>query len=341
MHVVAQGADSRRFIVTDSSHHHHHHSHDHAGHHHGHHHAPAGDFSRAFALAIVLNSGFVALEFAYGFIAHSTALLADAGHNLSDVLALAMAWGAALLGKKQPSGRYTYGLRSTSILAALFNAMLLMAACGAIAWAAVQRLWQPYQVDSLPVTVVAALGIAVNGASAWLFVSGSKNDVNIRGAFLHMAADAAVSLGVVIAGLIMLATGWTWPDPVVSLLIVAVIVAGTWSLLKEAVHLSLNAVPSHIDLARVENYLLQLPGVQAVDDLHIWGMSTTETALTAFLIMPDGTPSDEAMDDIAAELKHQFAIHHSTLQVRQNPAPQSCAYDANKADGKGEGHDHD
>jgi cobalt-zinc-cadmium efflux system protein len=308
--------------VTDS---HQHHSHDHAAHDHGHHHAPVGDFSRAFAIAIVLNVGFVALEFSYGFIAHSTALLADAGHNLSDVLALVLAWGAALLGKKQPSGRYTYGLRSTSILAALFNAMLLMVACGAIAWAAVQRLWQPYEVNGAPVTVVAALGIAINGASAWLFMAGSKHDVNIRGAFLHMAADAAVSLGVVIAGLIMLSTGWAWPDPVVCLVIVAVIMISTWGLLKEAVQLSLSAVPSHIDLAKVEDYLAHRPGVSAVDDLHIWGMSTTETALTAILIMPGGTPGDSVVDEIAHELQHQFRIQHSVLQIREKAAPWSCA----------------
>lgn len=286
---------------------------------------PAGDFSRAFAIAIALNVCFVAVEFGYGFLAHSTALLADAGHNLSDVLALVLAWGAATLAKRQPSGRYTYGLRSTSILAALFNAMLLLVACGAIALEAAQRLWHPQQVAALPVVWVAAAGIAVNGISAWLFMAGSKHDLNIRGAFLHMAADAAVSLGVVIAGLAMLYTGWAWPDPVISLVIVAVIVVGSWGLLKEAVHLSLSAVPAHIDLAAVEKYLTSLPGVTAVEDLHIWGMSTTEAALTAFLVMPGGHPDDHTMDEIAHELEHRFAIHHAILQVRQSGAPYSCA----------------
>lgn len=309
------------------SHHHHHHddAHDHGAHDHGgHHHLPTGDFSRAFAIAIALNVGFVVIEFIYGFLTRSTALLADAGHNLSDVLALVLAWGAALLAKRQPSGRFTYGLRSTSILAALFNAMLLLVASGAIAWEAAQRLWEPQPVAALPVAVVAAVGIAVNGISAWLFMAGSKSDLNIRGAFLHMAADAAVSLGVVVAGVMMLVTGWTWPDPVISLVIVAVIVAGTWGLLKESVQLSLSAVPAHIDLAGVERYLAGLPGVTAVDDLHIWGMSTTETALTAILVMPAGQPGDTAMDHIAHELGHRFAIHHAILQVRQGAAPNAC-----------------
>lgn len=312
------------------SHHHHHRdaAHGHGDHDHGaHHHLPPQDFSRAFAIAIVLNICFVAVEFGYGFFAHSTALLADAGHNLSDVLALVLAWGAAVLAKRQSSGRYTYGLRSTSILAALFNAMLLLVACGAIAWEAVQRLWEPQPIAALPVTIVAAAGIAVNGISAWLFMAGSKNDLNIRGAFLHMAADAVVSLGVVIAGLVMLATGWAWPDPAMSLVIVAVIVVGTSRLLKEALQLSLSAVPAHIDPAAVEQYLAGLPGVVAVDDLHIWGMSTTETALTAFLVIPGGHPADSAMDEIAHELEHRFAIHHAILQVRQSGVPHSCAAD--------------
>ncbi len=318
-----------------SHHHTHHHDHDHDhdhthdGHGHashgGHHHVPTGDFDRAFFLAITLNIAFVVIEFTYGFIAHSTALLADAGHNLSDVLALILAWGAALLSRKQPSGRYTYGLRSTSILAALINAMLLLVACGAIAWEAVRRLSEPLEVAGVPMTVVAAIGIVINGLSAWLFMAGSKDDLNIRGAFLHMAADAAVSLGVVVAGLVIIFTGWRWPDPVISLVIVAVIVVGTWSLLREAVRLSLSAVPAHIDLAQVEQYLLQLPGVAAVDDLHIWGMSTTETALTAYLVMPGGYPDDGFMENVAAELQSHFRIGHSTLQIRQGSASQSCA----------------
>jgi cobalt-zinc-cadmium efflux system protein len=292
----------------------------HHAHHHGHHHSVPRDYSKAFALAIVLNVGFVLIEFIYGFIADSTALLADAGHNLSDILGLLLAWGAATLAKKQPNNRYTYGLRSTSILAAMMNAMLLLVACGAIAWEAIRRLSEPSHVAGLIVVAVAIAGIIINGVSAWLFVAGSKDDLNIRGAFLHMAADAAVSLGVVIAGLIMLYTGWSWPDPAISLVIVAVILIGTWGLLREAVQLSLSAVPANIELQEVADFLGRLPGVTGVSDLHIWGMSTTETALTVNLVMPEGCPNDSFIDEIARDLERQFAIHHATLQVKRNTA---------------------
>lgn len=310
-----------------SRHHHDHTDGTHDRHHHaGHLHqqAPAGDYSRSFVLAIALNVVFVMVEFAYGLIAQSTALLADAGHNLSDVLALVLAWGAALLARKRPSSRYTYGLRSTSILAALLNAMLLLVACGAIGWEAVRRFTEPAQVAGLPVIIVASLGIVINGVSAWLFMAGSKHDANIRGAFLHMAADAAVSLGVVIAGLLILATNWVWIDPAVSLMIVAVVFIGTWGLLREAMRLSLSGVPRHVNLAQVEHYLLALPGVTAVEDIHIWGMSTTETALTAYLVTPAGYPGDAFMENVAADLQKKFRINHSTLQIRQAAASQSC-----------------
>lgn len=298
-------------------------AHAHGGHHH--HHLPQGNHDRAFVIAIVLNVGFVLVEFVAGLMAGSTALLADAGHNLSDVMALLLAWGAALLARRQPDSRYTYGLRSTSILAALANAMLLLVVCGAIAWEAARRFTAPAEVDSLTVVIVAGIGIAINGLSAWLFMAGSKHDLNIRGAFLHMAADAAVSLGVVIAGLAMLATGWSWPDPAISLVIVAVVLIGTWGLLRDSVRLSLNAVPAHIDPEEVANYLAQLPGVSAVQDLHIWGMSTTEAALTVCLVMPDAYPGDAFIDTVAAELERRFAIHHSTLQIRQAGNGQFCA----------------
>jgi cobalt-zinc-cadmium efflux system protein len=315
-------------LTTHQHHHsdagHSHHSHHGHAHHGGHHHAPIGNYNRTFSLAIALNVVFVIVEFTYGFIARSTALLADAGHNLSDVLALLLAWGAAALAKKQPTSRYTYGLRSTSILAALANAMLLLVACGAIAWEAVRRFSEPAEVAALPIIIVAAVGILINGISAWLFVAGSKNDLNIRGAFLHMAADAVVSLGVVIAGVLILTTGWAWLDPAVSLVIVAVILVGTWGLLRESVQLSLSGVPTHIDLPQVEDYLLHLPGVAAVNDLHIWGMSTTEAALTAYLVMPEGYPGDAFMENIAADLHKKFRIDHSTLQIRQASAAQAC-----------------
>ncbi len=299
------------------------HSHDHAGHVHG----DPNEHGRAFAIATVLNMVFVAVEFAFGFIANSTALIADAGHNLTDVLSLLLAWGAAILARKPPDGRYTYGLRSAPILAALANAMFLLVACGAIAWEAVQRFSAVPAVAEVTVTVVASVGIVINGLSAWLFVKGSKADLNIRGAYLHMVADAAVSLCVVIAGVAMMVTGWYWLDPAISLLIVAVIVVGTWGLLRESVQLALNAVPKHIDVAAVENYLSQCPGVSDIHDLHIWGMSTTESALTVHLVMPSGYPSDTFMDDIACTLKERFAIHHSTLQVEQGTTEHACALD--------------
>ncbi len=298
------------------------HHHEHCSHHHHHHGDPN---SRAFGIAIFLNLLYVAVEFVYGLIANSTALLADAGHNLSDVLGLLLAGGAAILARKAPSGRYTYGLRSSSILAALGNAMFLLVTCGAIAWEAILRFYQPPEVAGMTVIVVAGIGIAINGLSAWMFLRGSHDDINVRGAYLHMAADAAVSLGVVVAGFIMLFTGWYWLDPLVSLVIVSVIVAGTWSLLRESVHLALSAVPASIDLPQVEAYLRSCKGVADIHDLHIWGMSTTESALTVHLVMPEGYPGDEYMDGIMNTLKEKFSVHHSTLQVEQGTTDHSCA----------------
>jgi cobalt-zinc-cadmium efflux system protein len=301
---------------------HHSHHHAHCG---GHHHAPPENYSRAFLIAIALNSIYVAVEFAYGFIANSTALMADAGHNLSDVLGLLLALGAMILGRKTPGGRFTYGLRSTSILAALVNTMFLMVVCGAIAWEALHRFWQPPVVAGMTVTLVAGIGILINGLSAWLFARGSKGDLNIRGAYLHMLADALVSLGVVVAGIAMMYTGWYWLDPVLSLVIVIVIVFGTWSLLRESLRLALSAIPEHIDAAAVELYLRQCAGVSEIHDLHIWGMSTTETALTVHLVMPDGYPGDAYMDEITRDLRERFSIQHSTLQVELGTTSHACA----------------
>ncbi|MGJ0429434.1 cation diffusion facilitator family transporter [Methylobacter sp.] len=301
--------------------------HKHGGHAHGvgrHNHGHPNDYGKAFILAILLNSIFVVAEFAYGFIANSTALMADAGHNLSDVLGLLLAWGAVLLSKKAPNARYTYGLRSSSILAALTNAMLLLMACGGIALEAIQRFSTPPAVAELIVAQVAGAGIVINGLSAWLFVKGSKGDLNIRGAYLHMAADAAVSLGVVLAGIAMLFTGWYWLDPAISLVIVAVILVSTWGLLRESMQLALSAVPQHIDVVRVADYLQQRPGVAEIHDLHIWGMSTTDSALTVHLIMPEGYPGDAFMDDLAQTLKTRFSIAHSTLQVEQGTTEHAC-----------------
>lgn len=301
----------------------HDHGHDHAhGHHH--HHGDPNTMGRAFAIAIALNTAFVAVEFFYGFMANSTALMADAGHNLSDVLGLMLAWGAAILAKRMPNQRYTYGLRSTSMLAALFNAMLLMVACGGIAFEAVQQLMRPEPVAGITVSVVAGVGILINGFSAWLFMSGSKDDINIRGAYLHMAADAAISLGVLVAGVIVRYSGWNWIDPAVSVVIVAIIVYSTWSLLKQSLRLMLAAVPDNVDRAGIEQFLRDRPGVTEVHDLHIWAMSTTETALTAQLVTPAGYPGDVAVDDISRRLREDFSIQHSTLQVRLGTTVHEC-----------------
>jgi cobalt-zinc-cadmium efflux system protein len=317
-----------------------HHHHDH-GHGHGHHHPAPGDTGRAFLLAIALNTGFVAIEFVYGFIANSTALMADAGHNLSDVLGLILAWGAGMLAKSAPTRRFTYGLRGTSILAALFNGLLLMVACGAIAWEAVHRFAHPQPVAGTTVSIVAAVGVLVNGFSAWLFMAGRKGDINVRGAYLHMAADAALSVGVAVAGMIVMSTGWTWLDPAVSLAIVVIIVAGTWSLLKESLQMVLAGVPASVDASGVTGFLAEQAGVSEVHDVHIWAMSTTETALTAHLVMPGGYPGDAAIDHIVEHLREDFAIHHCTLQVEQGTTHHgSCALHDEHDHDHDHGHDH-
>lgn len=300
------------------------HNHSHAHHNHAHHHGTPDTHSRAFGIAIVLNITFVVIEFSYGFIANSTALIADAGHNLSDVLGLLLAWIAALLSRKKPSQRYTYGLRSTSILAALANALILLVACSAIAWEAIARFQQPAHVAGLTVTIVAAIGIIINAFSAWLFVKGSKTDLNIRGAYLHMMADAIVSMGVVLVGIALIYTDWYWLDPVVSLLIVLVILLSTWGLLRDSLRLALSAVPANIDVRAVENYLRLCKGVVEVHDLHIWGISTTEGALSAHLVIPEGYPGDAFMDNITDTLKDKFSIQHSTLQMEQGTTEHSC-----------------
>jgi cobalt-zinc-cadmium efflux system protein len=257
----------------------------------------------------------VVVEAVFGVIGHSTALLADAGHNLSDVFGLLVAWGGLALTQQAPSGRFTYGYRSSSILAALFNAMFLLIAVGAIAWEAVHHFANPQPVAGMTVMVVAAVGLGVNGFTALMFASGSKDDINIRGAFLHMAADAAVSAGVVMAGALILLTGWLWLDPAISLVICMVILWTTWGLMTDAVRMSLAAVPSGIDPSDVRTYLQQLPGVAGVYDLHIWPLSTTETALTCHLVMPNGHPGDAFLMRTAQELGGRFSIAHPTIQI--------------------------
>lgn len=307
------------------------HSHDHSGHaHEGHSHGPGGhvhapaNFGTAFAVGITLNTAFVIVEAIYGYASNSTALIADAGHNLSDVLGLLVAWIAVILSKRPPSPRYTYGLRGSSILAALFNAVFLLIAVGAIGWEAVMRLFNPEPVAEKTVIVIAGIGILINGFTALLFASGRKSDLNIKGAYLHMAADAAVSAGVVIAALIIMFTGWLWLDAVTSLAIVAVIVWGTWGLLRDSTAMSLGAVPASIDPAAVRRYLEQSPGVSQVHDLHIWPMSTTEVALTCHLVMPAGQPGDSFLLHTAQHLNEDFGIHHTTIQI-ETSAQTACA----------------
>jgi cobalt-zinc-cadmium efflux system protein len=295
-----------------------------------HHHADTHHPGRTFVITIFLNLVFVGVEFVYGLLANSTALIADAGHNLSDVLGLLLAWGAVILARKQPNKRYTYGLRSTSILAALANAMLLLVACGAMAWEAAHRFSQPPAVAGLTVSIVAAIGIVINGLSAILLMKGSKEDLNIRGAYLHMLADTAVSLAVVITGLVMLYTEWYLLDPIISLVIVAVIVIGTWGLLRDALQLALSAVPAQIDASAIDAYLSQLEGVTDIHDLHIWGLSTTENALTVHLVMPNGHPGDAFMDDCVRTLKERHSVHHSTLQIELGTTDHACSLTVTK-----------
>lgn len=289
---------------------HSHHGHD------GHGHAPAS-FGRAFAIGIALNTVYVAVEAGYGFAIGSVALLADAGHNLSDILGLIIAWIGASLARRAPSKRFTFGLKGSSILAALANALLLLIAVGLIASEAIQRLVYPAPVAGGTIILVATIGILVNGATAMLFARGRKGDINIRGAYLHMAADAAVSAGVVIAGAAILWTGARWIDPVTSLVIGLVILVSTWELLWESVKMSLGAVPGHIDTDQVESELAALAGVAHVHHLHIWNMSTTETALTVHLVMPGGHPGDAFLADLQRRLHERFHIGHSTVQIER------------------------
>ena len=282
------------------------------------------DYGRAFAIGIALNLVYVAGEAVGGIFSGSLALLADAGHNLSDVLSLSLSWGAAVLSRRRPSGRFTYGLRSSSILVALANAVILLVVTGGIAWEALWRIRHPLPVASTVVIWVAAAGILVNGITALLFASGSQRDLNLKSAFLHMAADTVVTASVVAAGIVIALTGWLWLDPVVSLVVSAVIVIGTWGLVKSAIGLALDAVPEGADAVAVRAHLLGTPGVTGLHDLHIWGMSTTETALTCHLVMPDGHPGDVMLNGIAQQLHHRFGIHHATIQIELADTDEAC-----------------
>jgi cobalt-zinc-cadmium efflux system protein len=293
--------------------------------HHAHENSTASNHTRAFAIGIALNIGFVLVEWISGVYAQSLALIADASHNLGDVLSLLLAWGAAYLATRKPSARFTYGLRSSTILAALTNAMLLLVVSGGIAWEAWLRLHSPHAVNSQVVIAVAIVGIVINTSTALLFRAGRNSDMNIRGAYLHMAIDALVSVGVVAAGIGMRLTGWAWLDIVTSLIIVVVIFAGTWGLLRDALHLALHAVPKGVEISALREFLQSRPGVCEVHDLHVWGMSTTENALTAHLVMPDGHPGDDYLAELAHCIEHDFSIHHTTLQVETGAASKPCA----------------
>jgi len=302
--------------------------HSHHGHHHSHHHEhgrSANNYDRAFIISVALNAGFVVAEVIYGLLANSLALLADAGHNLSDVLGLLLAWGASILVRRQPTPRRTFGFRRSSIFAALINATFLLIACGAIGLEAIQRFRSPSPVEGGTVILVAAIGIAVNTISALMFVSGRKSDLNIRGAFLHLAADAIISLGVVLTGMAIVFTGWQWLDPVVSLAITIVIVIGTWRLFQESFDLMLDAVPEGIEPLAVRTYLAERPEVTQVHDLHIWAMSTTEVALTAHLVTPAGHPGDTFLSQVCRELHDHFGIEHATIQIELRDSNAVCA----------------
>jgi cobalt-zinc-cadmium efflux system protein len=293
----------------------------HAGHAHGA--AVPARIDARFALAIGLNLAFVAVEATYGWLANSVALIADAGHNFSDVLGLIAAWAAIWLSRKPPTARYTYGLQRSSVLAALANAVLLLVACGAIAWEAIGRFASPPAVPATTMIVVAGIGIAINVAAALLLDAG-KQDLNLRSAFLHLVADAVVSAGVVVSGVVILYTGWAWVDPVVSLVIVVVIVVGTWGLFRDSVRMSLDAAPMGIDVAAVDAFLRARPGVRTVHDLHVWSLGTTRVALTAHLVMPVLANHDSFIDEVTHALHARFGIAHATLQIETGACVHGC-----------------
>jgi len=294
-------------------------------HSHGHTHGHAGraNYNRAFAIGIGLNVGFVAVEIFYGLVANSSALLADAGHNASDVLSLVFAWTAGWLATLKPKGKYTYGWRKTTVLVSILNALLLFGAVVLIARDAIGKLVEPEPVAGTKVMVVAGIGVVINTLTALLFMKGQKEDLNIRGAFLHMAADAGVSMGVLIAGIFIHLTGMEWIDPVTSFLVIAVILWGTWRLFIDSIDLALDAVPKHIEIEKVRKFLLSKEGVMDIHDLHIWAMSTTGVALTAHLVMPEGN-DDRFLAGLREELEHKFGINHTTLQIENEQIDEDC-----------------
>lgn len=310
------------------------HGHDHAqahqhNHAHGHTHAiPSDGINLRMGIAVALNLVFVIVEGGFGFVSNSVALIADAGHNLSDVLGLVCAWGALMLGRRPPGAKFTYGLGRSSVLAALANAVLLLLACGAIAWEAASRLGSPPPVAGRTVMIVAAVGIALNGVSAWMLHAGSHGDLNRRSAYIHMLSDAVVSAGVVLSGLLIIWTGWSLIDPIVSLVIVAVILVGTWRLLRDSLTLSLDGVPASVNSSAVLSYLADQRGVTDVHDLHIWALSTTSVALTAHLVVPDRSAEDALLTTLTPDLKRRFQIQHATLQIERDRCEHGCEDEA-------------
>lgn len=309
---------------THHSHDHHNHAHHGHAHHHHNHHQGVTTINAAFAIAVGCNLLFTIIEAFFSFQAHSMGLLADAGHNFGDVLGLLMAWGATWMAKRSATEKYSYGYKKTTILAALGNALLLVLATAFIVYESIAKLLNPVPINELTVIVVALIGIGVNGGTALLFVKSQEEDLNIKGAFLHLAYDALISVGVVIAGVTIYFTGWLWLDPVAGLLIVAIISMGSWNLLRRSIDLIIGAVPHGIDQQAVRDYLSQIPGVTAIHDLHIWGLSTQETALTAHLVMPEGHLSDEDYQHINHHLKHDFKINHVTLQIEKGHTDFPC-----------------
>lgn len=292
-------------------------------HHHNHHHSTP-DYGRAFLVGVVLNVTFIIIEVFYGIVSGSLALLTDAGHNLGDVLGLLLAWGAASLARRKPSPRRTYGFSRATIIASLFSGLLLLGAVGAIAWEAISRFVQPEAPAGMTIVIVASIGVVINTATALMFLRGKDNDLNIRGAFLHMAADAAVSLGVVVSGLVIWRWGLHWVDPATSLLIAAVIFLSTWGLLRDSLNLAVDAVPSDVDPEAVMEYLAAQPGVADVHDLHIWALSTTDTALTVHLVMKERPGDDAFLHQLSTQLTQRFNIHHPTIQIEVQGSDEAC-----------------
>ncbi len=315
----AHGHDQSRRPRREHGHDHHDH-----GHHHGHAHGPISN-GRAFALGIGLNLAFVVIEVVYGVVAHSVALLADAGHNFGDVLGLGLSWGATALASLKPSKRRTFGFRRSTIVASVANALILLFVTGGLTWESIRRLVAPQPTQGRTMIFVAILGCVVNASSALLFMSQGKRDLNLRSAFLHLASDAVLALGVAIAGGIILMTGWLWLDPAVSIVLAITILTGTWSLMKQSLDLMLDAVPEGIDPEQVKAFLSGLPGVVEVHDLHIWALSTTETALTAHVVMPGSSQRPAFLAEVCSALRAKFAIEHSTLQIDPEDAPAPCA----------------